>query len=114
MKVSITWEDIRAGKSMSPTECMMARALKRELGVDYVSVGLRDVRIRIDERYVTLLLPAQLSSKIRLWERFHFILPFSFDFPGLALGLGRIHPVSSGVKSLEPAGAVTASPAVAY
>jgi hypothetical protein len=80
MKIDVTWHDILAGKSMRTTECMVALALKRELGIGYASVGLRDVRIRIDGRYMTLRLPREVGRKIWYWERFHFVFPFSFDF----------------------------------
>ena len=80
MKINITWDDILGGKSMRTTECMVALALKRELGIDYASVGLRDVRMRIDGRYITLRLPREVGRKIWVWERLHFVFPFSFDF----------------------------------
>ena len=80
MRINVTWDDIRAGKSMRPTECMVALALKRELGIDYASVGLGDVRMRIDGRFVTARLPSEVGRKIWFWERFHFMFPFSFDF----------------------------------
>jgi hypothetical protein len=85
MRVDVTWRDIFEGRSMRTTACMVALALKRELGTDYASVGLRDVRIRLDGRYVTLRLPKEVGRKIRFWELFHFVFPFSFEFPGLTL-----------------------------
>jgi hypothetical protein len=33
MKINVTREDIRNGKPGKPTECMVALALKRELGI---------------------------------------------------------------------------------
>jgi hypothetical protein len=87
MRINVSWGDIRWGKRRSTTECMLALALKRELGIDYVSVGLCDIRIRVDDSFLTLRLPNEIGRKIRLWELFHFTLPFSFDFPGLGIGL---------------------------
>lgn len=83
MRVNVTWEDIFAGRSGTTTACMVALALKRELGVQYASVGLRDARVRLDGQYLTLHLPRAVGEKIRFWEMFHFVLPFSFEFPGL-------------------------------
>jgi hypothetical protein len=83
MKVNVTWRDIRAGKAMTASECMVAVALKRELRIDYVSVGLTDARLELDGRFVTVRLPLAVSRKIRFWEKFHFAVPFSFDFPNL-------------------------------
>ena len=39
MKINVRWSDLRNGRSARTTECMVALALKRELGVDYASVG---------------------------------------------------------------------------
>ncbi len=83
MKVNVTWRDIRAGKAMTASECMVAVALKRELRIDYVSVGLTDARLELDGRFVTVRLPLAVSRKIRFWDKFHFAVPFSFDFPNL-------------------------------
>lgn len=83
MRVHVTWRDVFEGQSMRTTACMVALALKRELGTEYASVGLRDARIRLDGHYVRLRLPREVGEKIRLWEKFHFVLPFSFEFPGL-------------------------------
>jgi hypothetical protein len=58
-------------------------ALKRELGVAYVSVGLNDAKFRIDTRYVTVRLPLEVRRKIWFWEKFAFARPFSFDFPNV-------------------------------
>lgn len=85
MRIHVTWQDIFAGRSMRTTACMVALALKRELGTEYASVGLRDVRIRLDGQYVTLRLPKEVGRKIRFWELFHFVFPFNFEFPGLTL-----------------------------
>jgi hypothetical protein len=99
MRINVSWDDIRLGKRRSTTECMLALALKRELDIDYVSVGLCDIRLRVDDSYLTLHLPNEIGSKIRFWELFHFTLPFSFDFPGLAIGLGGQTVVRSAPKT---------------
>jgi hypothetical protein len=99
MTINVSWDDIRLGKRRSTTECMLALALKRELGIDYVSVGLCDIRLRTDGSYLTLHLPTEIGRKIRFWELFHFTLPFRFDFPGLAIGLGRQTVVRPAVKT---------------
>src|ERR1700680_4878982 len=100
MRINVTWEDIRAGKSLRTSVCMVALALKRALGTDYASVGLGDVRIRMDGRYVTLRLPKKVGRKIWFWEQFHFVFPFSFEFPGLAFCSGLAEPDVSHRESL--------------
>lgn len=93
MRINVLWSDIRCGKSMKTSECMVALALKRELGVEYASVGLEDARLRINGRYVTLRLPIEVTRKIRFWERFHFAIPFSFEFAELDCGVILAAPV---------------------
>src|SRR5579871_7034206 len=51
MKINVTWADIKHGKSGKPTECMVALALKRELGVSYATVGFRDAGVVIDGQF---------------------------------------------------------------
>ena len=46
MRINVTWSDIRAGRAAKTMECMVALALKRELGVDYASVGYQSATIR--------------------------------------------------------------------
>ena len=104
MRVNITWDDICAGKAMRTTECIVALALKRELRTEFASVGLDDVRLRMDGRYVTLRLPKIVGRKIRFWERFHFVIPFSFEFPGLAFGTVLAEPA---IPHRESSGKVT-------
>jgi hypothetical protein len=111
MRINVSWNDIRLGKRRSTTECMLALALKRELGIDYVSVGLCDIRIRVEGSYLTLHLPNEIGRKIRFWELFHFIFPFSFDFPGLAIGLGGRRVAQLAVKTGIPDNLSSAEPA---
>lgn len=79
MKISVTRKDIRNGKPGKPGECMVALALKRELGISYASVGHREARILIDGQYTSLYLPKKVEEKIRFWDGFHFVFPFSFE-----------------------------------
>jgi hypothetical protein len=79
MKISVTREDIRKGRAGKPTECMVALALKRELGISYASVGYRDAKILVDGQYVKLYFPKSVEKKIRFWDGFHFVFPFSFE-----------------------------------
>ena len=79
MKIKITWADIRKGVTGKPTACMVALALKRQLGVSYASVGYRDAKILIGEQIVKIYLPRQIEEKIRFWDRSHFVLPFAFE-----------------------------------
>jgi hypothetical protein len=79
MKINVTREDIRNGKAGKPTACMVALALKRELGISYASVGYRDAKILVDGQYVKLYFPKNVEKKIRFWDGFHFVFPFSFE-----------------------------------
>jgi hypothetical protein len=79
MRINVTWSDIRSGRAAKTGECMVALALKRELGVDYASVGHRSATIRIDGQYVKVYLPREVENKIKSWDRSHFVLPFSFE-----------------------------------
>ena len=101
MRIRVVWSDIREGKARSTTACMVALALKRELGVAYASVGLEDVRFRINGRFVTLRLPREVSRKIRFWELFHFVFPFGFDLAWLSAE--RCRDGGEAVAALEPA-----------
>jgi hypothetical protein len=113
MRMNVTWRDIFEGRSMRTTACMVALALKRELGTDYASVGLRDVRIRLDGRYVTLRLPKEVGRKIWFWELFHFVFPFSFEFPGLMLSSAPVAPTLPNRPSFRTVAAV-AEPSWGY
>lgn len=79
MKIRVTRQDIRNGKPGKPTECMVALALKRELGIGYASVGYKEAKILVHGRYTKLYFPKQVERKIRFWDGFHFVLPFSFE-----------------------------------
>lgn len=79
MKINVTREDIRNGKAGKPTACMVALALKRELGISYASVGYRDAKILVEGQYVKIYFPKSVEKKIRFWDGFHFVFPFSFE-----------------------------------
>jgi hypothetical protein len=79
MKINVTWADIKNGKSGKPTECMVALALKRKLGVSYASVGYRDASVAIDGQFTKIYLPLGVQRKIRSWDVLHFAIPFSFE-----------------------------------
>ena len=105
MRIHVTWEDIRAGKAMRTSECMVALALKRELGAEYTSVGLGDVRFKLDGRYVTLRLPKNVGQKIRFWELFHFVFPITFDSRTAQFGRSEMNTYAGnrgGLRGLIP------------
>lgn len=79
MKINVTREDIRNGKPGKPGECMVALALKRELGISYASVGYSEARILIDGQYTKLYFSKKVEKKIRFWDGFQFVFPFSFE-----------------------------------
>ena len=79
MKINVRWSDIRNGRSARTTECMVALALKRELGVDYASVGYEGGSALADGKLLRLYLPLAVQNRIKFWDRFHFVLPFSFE-----------------------------------
>jgi hypothetical protein len=83
MKIKVTWRDIFAGAPTKTNECMVALALKRELGTTYASVGIREARIRQNGQYLRLRLPEIVQRKIRFWDLHHFVLPFSFEYSSL-------------------------------
>ena len=85
MRINVTWSDIRAGRAAKTMECMVALALKRELGVDYASVGYQSATIRLEGQYVKIYLPQEVQKKIRSWDRSQFVLPFSFELSSLGL-----------------------------
>jgi lysophospholipid acyltransferase (LPLAT)-like uncharacterized protein len=90
MKINVTREDISKGKHGKPTECMVALALKRELGISYASVGYNEAKILIDGEYVKLYFSSKVEKKIRFWDGFHFVLPFTFELvpSGYLTGIG--------------------------
>jgi hypothetical protein len=100
MKINVTWADIKSGKSGKPTECMVALALKRELGVSYASVGYRDASVAIDGQFTKIYLPLGVQRKIRSWDVLHFAIPFSFELvftgflsrPATALPANEVRP----------------------
>jgi len=79
MKINVRWSDIRNGRSARTRECMVALALKRELGVDYASVGYAGGSILADGKLLGLYLPLAVRNRIKFWDSFHFVLPFSFE-----------------------------------
>ena len=79
MKINVTWADIKNGKSGKPTECMVALALKRQLGVSYASVGYRDAGVSIDGQFTKIYLPLRVQKKIRSWDVLYLTVPFSFE-----------------------------------
>lgn len=79
MKINVRWSDIRNGRSARTTECMVALALKRELGIDYASVGYEGGSVLADGKLLGLYLPLAVRNRIKFWDRFHFVLPFSFE-----------------------------------
>ena len=72
MKISVTWSDIRNGRSARTTECMVALALKRELGVDYASVGYGGGKVLAEGKLLELYLPLAVP------EQDQVLGPFSF------------------------------------
>src|SRR5580658_9275471 len=79
MKINVTWADIANGKPGKPTACMVALALKRELGISRVSVGHREASVRVDGQDVTVYLPRTVEDKIKFWDRFRVVRPFQFE-----------------------------------
>ncbi len=106
MKINVTWADIKNGKSGKPTECMVALALKRQLGVSYASVGYRDASVSIDGQFTKIYLPVRVQRKIRSWDVLHFAIPFTFELvfsgflsgPAIALAPNRSAPLSASVQ----------------
>src|SRR5580704_570282 len=89
MKINVKWSDIRDGKSAKTAECMVALALKRELGARYASVGFADATVVLNGESHKIYLPLKVSSWIRFWDRFHLAMPFSFELVGSGFLIGR-------------------------
>ena len=70
MKIKVRWSDIRHGRSARTTECMVALALKRELGVAYASVGYEGGTVLADGKLLALYLPLAVRNKIKAWDLF--------------------------------------------
>jgi hypothetical protein len=112
MKISVTREDIRNGKPGKPSECMVALALKRELGISYASVGFREAKILIDGDYAKFYLPKKVEKKIRFWDKFNFVFPFSFEL--VTSGFLTGSAITLPARKLRPAaGLVCGSPQAA-
>jgi len=110
MKINVTWSDIWNGKSGKTAECMVALALKRQLQIGYASVGFRDATIVAEGQSVKVYLPRKVAGKIRFWDRFHFVLPFSFELvcSGFLIGAEPVRsydPRSEQSPLLSPAAA---------
>ncbi len=100
MRINVTREDIRNGRTGKPTECMVALALKRELGIFYASVGYREAKILIDGQYTKIYFPREVQRKIRFWDGFHFVFPFSFEL--LTSGYLAGSPVTLRAPEVRP------------
>jgi len=112
MKINVTWADIKNGKSGKPTECMVALALKRQLGVSYASVGYRDAGVFIDGQFTKIYLPLSVQRKIRSWDVLHFAIPFNFElaFTGF-LSRPATAPPSNKVRPARSLGSGLPEPA---
>ena len=100
MKINVTWSDIWNGKSGKTSECMVALALQRQLQISFASVGLMDATIVAEGQYVKVYLPNKVAGRIRFWDRFHFVLPFSFELvcSGFLVGAEPVRRYDSGHK----------------
>jgi hypothetical protein len=108
MKINVKWSDIRDGRAGRTTECMVALALKRELGAEYASVGLGDATALLNGEFVKVYLASDAVKRIRFWDRYHFVLPFRFEAMCAGFLTGReLQPafpdvVSAGTALGEP------------
>ncbi len=87
MLIRVTWWDIFWGKRNSATNCAVARALKRRLGVDYVSVKMNVISVGRGNvcDYDT---PMEVKIFIEGFDSRKFTYAFSFDFPVWNLSRG--------------------------
>lgn len=111
MKINVKWSDIRDGKSARTAQCMVALALKRELGARYASVGFTDATVILNGESHKVYLPGNVSSWIRFWDRFHVALPFSFELVSTGFLTGSQIQMQGAPRTpmltaqLQPAGA---------
>src|SRR5208337_1065748 len=79
MRITVTIEDIEAGRRYDPVRCPVARALRRT-GMAYFTVMESAVRLRDEEHYGGLLvLPGAVQDWIRGFDRGEPVEPISFD-----------------------------------
>lgn len=93
MKIHVTWSDIREGRAARTTQCMLAIALKRQLGVKYASVGYGAGTVLVEGELVGVYLPVEVRNKIKFWDRFRLVLPFSFELRSAGFLSGTDLPV---------------------
>jgi hypothetical protein len=79
MRITVTIEDIEAGRRYDPVRCPVARALRRS-GMAYFTVMESAVRLRDEEHYGGLLvLPGTVQDWIRGFDRGEPVEPISFE-----------------------------------
>lgn len=79
MRITVTLEDIEAGRRYDPVRCPVARALRRT-GMAYFTVMESAVRLRDEEHYGGLLvLPGPVQDWIRGFDRGEPVDPMSFE-----------------------------------
>lgn len=82
--IRVSQEDIDNGKRAHVTECMVARAMKRALGVE-VMVAFKGA-VLTDGSGKSFRLPDEVAEKILTWDIGAKMEPFSFelDIPAFA------------------------------
>ena len=79
MRITVTIEDIEAGRRYDPVRCPVARALRRT-GMAYFTVMESAVRLRDEDHYGGLLvLPGLVQDWIRGFDRGEPVQPIDFE-----------------------------------
>jgi hypothetical protein len=99
MRITVTPEDIEAGRRYDPVRCPVARALRRT-GMAYFTVMESAVRLRDEEHYGGLLvLPGGVQDWIRSFDRGEPVESISFE---LELPWEQPEPVARMAKEPDP------------
>ena len=75
MKIKVSIKDVYHGRVRNPADCMVARAVKKQTGLGDVVVTNSSIYLG-DARAI---IPVRVRQKIRHFDKFGFVLPFSFD-----------------------------------
>ena len=75
MKIKVSIKDVYHGRVTNPADCMVARAVKKQTGLDNVVVTHSSIYLG-DARAI---IPVRVKQKIRRFDKFGFVLPFSFE-----------------------------------
>ena|SRR6267378_2826458 len=98
--VTVRQRDNVDGRKNQPTECAMARAMKREFNADGVIIGLSTSYIIKGEKAIRYETPESVGREITSFDRHH-------DFAPGEYGLGPVSPSRRSDTEKRPRGSGT-------